>query len=199
MVQVSNQTQLLAALASQDLVIQVIDDFAIATQINILYPVTIESLTAAAPFTLTKDSSYFTYLFRVQNGGVLTLQNIILDGDKENHPIDNQNNRSLIYVTGGTLNLLDGSVLRNNNAYLEGGGIYLNRNEAYPNTLSMKGNALITGCYSRTNGGGSCWQREIHRILFLSAANRRLMGIRALTEAVSGFQALGMKTLLLLY
>lgn len=118
MVQVSNQTQLLAALASQDLVIQVIDNFAIATQINILYPVTIESLTAAAPFTLTKDSSYFTYLFRVQNGGVLTLQNIILDGDKKNHPIDNQNNRSLIYVTGGTLNLLDGSVLRNNNAYL---------------------------------------------------------------------------------
>lgn len=154
MAQVSNQTQLLAALAAQDAIIQIIADFAIASQITILYPVTIESLTAAAPFTLTKDTSYFTYLFRVQNGGSLTLQNIILDGDKDNHPMDNPNNRSLIFVTGGTLNLLDGSVIRNNNAYLEGGGVYLNRNESYPNTLSMSGNALITGCYSRTNGGG---------------------------------------------
>lgn len=154
MAQVSNQTQLLAALAAQDSIIQVIADFTIVSQITILYPVTIESLTADIPFTLMKDVSYFSYLFRVQNGGSLTLQNIILDGDKDNHPMDNQNNRSLIFVTGGTLNLLDGSVIRNNNAYLEGGGIYLNRNESYPNTLSMSGNALITGCYSRTNGGG---------------------------------------------
>lgn len=154
MAQVSNQTQLLAALAAQDSIIQVMDDFSITSQITILYPVTIESFAAAAPFTLTKDTSYFAYLFRVQNGGSLTLQNIILDGDKDNHPVNNQNNRSLIFVTGGTLNLLDGSIIRNNNAYLEGGGIYLNRNESYPNTLSMSGNALITGCYSRTNGGG---------------------------------------------
>lgn len=153
MAQVSNQTQLLAALAVQDSIIQIIADFAITSQISILYPVTIESLTAITPFTLTKDTSYFGYLFRVLNGGSLTLQNIILDGDKDNHPMDNQNNRSLIFVTGGTLNLLDGSIIRNNNAYLEGGGIYLNRNESYPNTLLMSGNALITGCYSRTSGG----------------------------------------------
>lgn len=154
MAQVSNQTQLLAALAAQDSIIQVIADFTISSQITILYPVTIESLTTTASFTLMKDTSYFAYLFRVQNGGSLTLKNIILDGDKDNHPMDNQNNRSLIFVTGGTLNLLDGSIIQNNNAYLEGGGIYLNRNESYPNTLSMSGNALITGCYSRTNGGG---------------------------------------------
>lgn len=123
MAQVSNQTQLLAALAAQDSTIQVTADFTISSQINILYPVTIESLTAAAPFTLSKDISYFTYLFRIQNGASLTLQNIILDGNKGNHPINNQNNRSLIYVTGGTLNLLEGSVIQNNNAYLEGGGI----------------------------------------------------------------------------
>lgn len=154
MAQVSSQTQLLTALAAQDSIIQITNDFTITSQITILYPVTIESLTPAAPFTLTKDTSYFAYLFRVQNGGSLTLQNIILDGDKDRHPMENPNNRSLIYVTGGTLNLLDGSVIRNNNAYLEGGGIYLNRNESYPNTLSMSGNALITGCCSRTNGGG---------------------------------------------
>lgn len=154
MTQVSNQTQLLAALAAQDSAIQITSDFSITSQINILYPVTIESPAAADPFMLTKDSSYFTYLFRIQNGGSLTLNNIILDGNKENHPIENQNNRSLIYVTGGTLNLLEGSVICNNNAYLEGGGIYINRNEAYPNTMTMRGNARITGCYSRSNGGG---------------------------------------------
>lgn len=154
MAQVSNQTQLLEALAAQDSTIQVTANFTISSQINILYPVTIESLTVQAPFTLSKDSSYFTYLFRVQNGGSLTLQNIIVDGDNSSHPMEDQNNRSLIYVTGGTLNLLNGTVLQNNNAYLEGGGIYLNRNESYPNILTMSGNAQITGCYSRTSGGG---------------------------------------------
>lgn len=154
MAQVSNQTQLLEALTAGDSTIQVTADFTITTQINILYSVTIESLTVETPFTLTKDTSYFTYLFRIQGGGSLTLRNLILDGNKENHPIDNQNNRSLIYVTGGTLNLLEGSVIRNNHAYLEGGGIYVNRNEAYPNTLTMSEDAEITGCYSRTNGGG---------------------------------------------
>lgn len=113
MTQVSNQTQLLAALAAQDSIIQVIADFTITSQITILYPVTIESITAAAPFTLTKDTSYFAYLFRVQNGGSLTLQNIILDGDNDNHPIDNQSNRSLILVTGGTLMLMCGKVTKN--------------------------------------------------------------------------------------
>lgn len=154
MAQVSNQTQLLEALNAQDSNIQITTNFAITSQINILYPVTIESLTASTPFMLIKDISYFTYLFRIQNGGSLTLQNIILDGDKDNHPIDNQNNRSLIYITGGTLNLLEGSVIQNNNAYLEGGGIYFNRNESYPNILTMNGNARITNCYSRTSGGG---------------------------------------------
>lgn len=75
-------------------------------------------------------------------------------GIRGGHPSDGQNNRSLIYVAGGALSLLEGSSIQNNNAYLEGGGIYLNRNEAYPNTLIMSGNAQITGCYSRTSGGG---------------------------------------------
>lgn len=154
MTQISNQTQLLAALAAGASSILITADFPINSQINILYPVTIESLNADTPFTLSKDPSYFTYLFRIQNGGSLTLKNIILDGEKENHLSENQNNRSLIYVTGGTLNLLEGSVIRNNYAYLEGGGIYLNRNASYPNILFMSGNAQISGCRSRTSGGG---------------------------------------------
>lgn len=154
MAQVSNQTQLLSALAAQDSIIQVTADFSIRSQINILYAVTIESLPASSTFTLTKDSSYSAFLFRVQSGGSLTLQNIILDGDKDNHPISDETNRSLIYVAGGTLDMREGSIVRNNHTYLEGGGIFLNRNESYPNTLALRGNARITGCSSRTNGGG---------------------------------------------
>lgn len=45
MTQVSNQTQLLAALAAQDSIIQITDNFRISSQINILYPVTLESIT----------------------------------------------------------------------------------------------------------------------------------------------------------
>lgn len=154
MAQVSNQAQLLSALSEQDPLIQVTAGFAVSSQVNILYPVTIESLDTEVPAVITKDVSYSAYLFRVQNGGSLTLQNIILDGDQENHPIDNADNRSLITVTGGTLHLLEGSVIRNNYAYLEGGGVYLNRNDSYPNTLVMDANAQITGCVSRTSGGG---------------------------------------------
>lgn len=154
MAQVSDQTQLQAALAARDEMIQITSDFSINSQINILYPVTIESSNADTPYTLTKDASYFGYLFRVQNGGSLTLRNVILDGDKANHPEENQTNRSLVYVAGGTLNLQEGAVLQNNYAYLEGGGVYLNRNDSAPNTLSMSGSARITGCSSRSSGGG---------------------------------------------
>lgn len=154
MAQVSTQAQLLAALNALDPSIQVTAGFTISSQITIQYPVTIESLNATAPNTLTKDSSYFTYLFRVTEGGSLTLGHIILDGNSQAHPKDNANNRSLVYVTGGTLALHDGAVLQNNNSYLEGGGIYLNSSSSYTNTLSLSDNAKITGCYSRTNGGG---------------------------------------------
>lgn len=154
MAQVSTQAELQAALNALDSSIQVTAGFSISSQIDILYPVTIESSTPDTPFTLVKDSTYFTYLFRVMQGGVLTLQNIIIDGNSAEHPAADTSNRSLIYVTGGTAALSTGAVLQNNNAYLEGGGIYLNSDASYSNTLIINENARITGCFSRTNGGG---------------------------------------------
>lgn len=154
MTQVSNQAELQAALNALESSIQVTAGFSIASQIIVHYKVTIESLSPDSPATLTKDSSYFTYLFRIMEGGSLTLQNIILDGNSDAHPAENENNRSLVYVTGGALHLLEGSVLQNNNAWLEGGGVYLNSSASYSSSFFMNGNSRITGCYSRLNGGG---------------------------------------------
>lgn len=116
------------------------------------YTVTISG--SGEAFTITRGAAYNSVLFRIQNGGALTLQSIILDGDKDNHPIENNTNRSLIYVAGGSLHLATGAILRNNNAYQEGGGLYLSGNAAYTNTLLMDGDARISRCWSRTSGGG---------------------------------------------
>jgi len=66
----------------------------------------------------------------------LTLEDIIIDGNKEEYSgdIDNQ----LVYITGGTLTLNDGGVLRNNNSGSGGwgGGVYVSGTKS---TLHMKG------------------------------------------------------------
>lgn len=154
MVQVSNQEELQRALAGQEEQIQVIRSFPITSQISISRTVTISSPPVAEASVLTKAADYSGVMFRSINGGSLTLQNIILDGDSEVHPAPNADNRSLILVTGGRVNLESGAVLRNNNAYLEGGGVYLSGAAGYINTLIMSGNARISDCYSRTSGGG---------------------------------------------
>lgn len=153
MAQVSTQRELQSALSAKESLIQVTAGFPISSQINITYGVTIESLTSNNIFTLTKDASYFSYLFRV-SGGSLTFQNIIIDGDKSSHEIGNTANRSLVYVTGGSLHLAAGSVLQNNNAASQGGAVNLTSSVFAANTLVMDGNAEITGCHTVSNGGG---------------------------------------------
>lgn len=154
MAQVSSQAELRTALEALDSFIQVTADFSISAQINIQYAVTIESYAGGSPAVLTKDNSYSSYMFRITDGGSLTVRNIILDGNGAAHPQADEANRSLIYVTGGTLKLLSGSVLQNNNSYLEGGGVYVNSNSSYYNAFLMTDDARITGCASRTKGGG---------------------------------------------
>lgn len=152
MIQVSNESDFRRALSQRESLIEITSDFSFTSQVQITYTVTIRSA-AGSTFTLTRGGSYFSYLIRVA-GGSLTLENIVIDGDSAAHPIDNETNRSLLFVTGGSLILGDGSVLQNNNAFREGGGVYLSGSTSYSNTLVMKGNAAITGCYSASNGGG---------------------------------------------
>ncbi|MBS7009691.1 InlB B-repeat-containing protein [Anaerostipes sp.] len=154
MTQVSTQRELQNALSAKDDLIQIAAGFSIASQISITYEVTIESLTPDNIFTLTKDASYSSYLFRISGGGSLTFQNIIIDGDKSAHDEGNTSNRSLVYVTGGSLHLAAGSILQNNNSASQGGAVNLTSSTSTPNTLLMDGTAQILGCYSVSNGGG---------------------------------------------
>lgn len=151
MTQVSNESDFRAALSRRESPIEITSDFSLSSQVQITYDTTIRSV-AGSIFTLTRGSNYFSYLIRVT--GSLTLENIVIDGDKGSHPVSDETNRSLIFVTGGSLILGDGAVLQNNNAYREGGGVYLSGAVNYINTLVMKGNAAIIDCHSESNGGG---------------------------------------------
>lgn len=153
MAQAASQTELMSALSNREPTIQITAGFTIASQINISYPVKLES-TGDPSFPLLKDRTHAGYLFRIMDGGSLTLENVILDGNSAAHPADASENRSLILVTGGTLILLGNTVIRSNNSYLGGGGICLKSSPTSPNTLSIRGSARVTDCFSRTSGGG---------------------------------------------
>lgn len=154
MAQVSSQAGLTAALNARDPQIQIVGDFSINSQISVTYPVTISSPSADSAYTITRGGTYYSYLIRIRDGGALTLENIIFDGRKENLPPGDITNRSLLLLAGGTLSVGNGTVVRNNSAYQEGGGIYMSGDVSYANTLIMEGNATVTGCSSRTSGGG---------------------------------------------
>lgn len=153
MTTVTNQTELINALTQGESEIIVANDFVLSTTINIEHTVTISSNTTTI-FTLLKSATFYGNVIRVRNGGNLTLKNIIIDGNKDNHPIENTTNRSLLIVMGGTLTLQENVAIQNNNTYLEGGGVYLSGSVDYANHFIMESNAIIRGCYARTNGGG---------------------------------------------
>lgn len=154
MAQVSNQTELIAALAAREALVQIAVDFSVNTQVNISYSVTFESVSADPVRVLSKDASYYSYLFRISNGGSLTVRNLVIDGAKDVHGTENTANRSLVSVAGGSLTLGEGAELRNNHSYMEGGAVYLSGNASYTNTFVMEDNAQISGCSSRSMGGG---------------------------------------------
>lgn len=152
MTQVSNESDFRRALAGLESPIEITSDFSLSSQVQITYDVLIKSVSGSS-FTLTRGGNFFSYLIRI-SGGSLTLEDIVIDGDKASHPVTNETNRSLIFVTGGSLILGDGAVLQNNNASREGGGVYLSGAVNYTNTMVMKGNAAVLGCHSESNGGG---------------------------------------------
>lgn len=153
MAQVSNQTELRAALNAGDTIIQLTASFTVASQLPVAYAVAISSLPGGV-YTLSKAAAFSGSIFRISGGGALTLQDIILDGADAGSYEDNAANRTLVIVAGGSLHLASGSVLQNNSSYQEGGGAYLSGDPSYTNTLLMDGGARIQGCNSRTSGGG---------------------------------------------
>ena len=152
MAQVETLAQLQEALGSRQSPIQVTADIEVRERLYIEYELTLES--AGGLFTLSKRQDFNAYMLRVRNGGDLTLQNIVLDGSRAGSYVENPNNRSLVLAEGGTVRLKSGAVLQNNSSYQEGGGVYLSGDPSYVNHFFMEGNARITGCASRSSGGG---------------------------------------------
>lgn len=149
MTNVSNQTELQAAIAAQETDIVVTANFDITTVQTIFYAATVSG-GDGGPYTLTKGSGFNSSVFVVTNRGELTLRNMILDGAKDSHSEDPAN-ESLITVNGGSLLLDTGTVLQNNYARA-GGGVSISADGAVSN-LFMRGNAVIRD-NTASNGGG---------------------------------------------
>lgn len=101
---------------------------------------------------LVRDESFNGYLLKVEQGKTATLKDITIDGNSENNKnIEN----SLIYVDGGTLNIEEGAVLRNNKIKPDKGlnpthgGAINARNHA---TVNMRGGSVEDN--QATYGGG---------------------------------------------
>lgn len=154
MAQVSNETELASALACTDSSIQLTADISVTASLPVRRSVTLSSLSPGF-YTLSKAASFSDNLFRIESGGSLRLSRIILDGNRQSHSQEDNTNRSLIRVNGGSLYLETASVLRNNYSAAEGGGIYLQANPSFPNSLVMSGDSRITGCVSKTSGGAA--------------------------------------------
>lgn len=152
--QVYTQAELRAALLARESEIQVTADFYIDAQQNITYPLLLRSSPSDTVHTLSKTVNFSGSLFRVSNGGALTLENLVLDGSAAGTYEENPANRTLVQAMGGSIHLGSGAVLQNNSSYQEGGGLYLSGDPSYVNALLMDGDAVIRGCRSRTSGGG---------------------------------------------
>ena len=102
---------------------------------------TIKSANPQSPVTLTRDVD--GSLFTVNRGAKLILEDIIIDGNKDDYP---KNRGSLVNVNGGEFIIKDGAVLANNS----GGGVYVDRG-----AFTMNG-GKITGNTALYDGGGVC-------------------------------------------
>lgn len=154
MTQVSKETELFLAVDSKIPLIELNADFSVSVQINVNYPLTIKSSSSESPFQISKNSSLYEAIFQVTGGGSLTLENIILDGQKGLHPSKDAHNGPLIYVSGGTLHLKSKTILQNNFSYAGGGGVCVIGIRSASSSFVMDGNSKIRGCSSRTCGGG---------------------------------------------
>lgn len=120
------------------------------------------------PFKLTRNGN--EQYIGIQTNAELTIDNIILDGNHESECLFISNNGKVtigngaivqnfidipsldgpaIYMTGGTLNILDGAVIQNNRSNQQGGVI-----QAYHGTnLNISGGSFINNKTNKSDGG----------------------------------------------
>jgi hypothetical protein len=151
------------ATATEDLIIQVGQDFTVTSAVTIPTPadtsltITIRTLVNIPPppeelpaftrATLTRGIAGF--LFTVSSGATLILENITIDGDKDGDFADGGN--SLVNIRG-TLFMEGGTILRNNAVPLRGGAVYV----GLGGTFIMNGGEISdnTATVNTSSGGG---------------------------------------------
>lgn len=120
------------------------------------------------PFTLTREGE--RGILGIQTNSELTVENIILDGNKDGQCFFISNNGKVtigrnatvqnfidtdnedgppIYMTGGTLNILDGATIQNNSSNTQGGVI-----QAYNGTIvNISGGTFKNNKSNKSDGG----------------------------------------------
>lgn len=152
MAQASNETELVSAIDSKASWIELTSDITVSHQISIDYSLRLSSSSPGCPFLILKDCSLYEPVFQITNGS-LTLENVILDGQKELHLPENPSNGPLIHVHGGSLILKSNTILQNNFCFQGGGGICLEGLRSGPTCFLMDDESKIRLCSSRTCGG----------------------------------------------
>lgn len=152
MTQVSSQEEFAAALDALETEIVVTANFNITTPLTINYATSVSS-NSDAQYTLTKSENYDGAIFSLAaDNSELIIQNLILDGAKQNHSATGTPS-ALIIANYGALILGNGAILQNNIGY-NGGGISAINSIATPVNISIKGDAEIRENVAIVNGGG---------------------------------------------
>jgi len=148
-IQVANEADLHTALLSgSNVEIELTAGFNITMSITILSNNTARIYSdAGGPYTLTRDPAYTGSMVVVSVNSTLTLEDIILDGNK-----DAVDATGPIAQNAGTLTLGEGAVLQNNkNTSMTGGaGVY----QTSSGTLTIDGATITGNVHTNRAGGG---------------------------------------------
>ena len=127
-------------------VIEVTADFEITTCLRLHATDTDITIRGNVPERKLTRKTNNNYLFSVAGNASLTLENIVIDGNKT---VYDTNTLSMIILSGtANLALKEGAVLQNNNAKDQSGAVYIQNSS----TFSMSG-AQILNNYGRQSGG----------------------------------------------
>lgn len=117
------------------------------TTFSVQTTVTIQNV-AGNRYTLTKAASFYGNLFETADRANLTISNLILDGNKENHDFSDSRNASLIQLSFGTLTIGTDCILQNNYSYDTGGALYLS-----VGTVNVEEDVLLSHNEALRGGG----------------------------------------------